>query len=54
MNMKIVVQKFGGTSVSTKDRRKNVIRNIREAIKEGFSPVVVVSAMGKMCIRDSN
>ena len=47
MNMKIVVQKFGGTSVSTKDRRKNVIRNIREAIKEGFSPVVVVSAMGR-------
>ena len=47
MNMKIVVQKFGGTSVSTKDRRKSVIKNIKEAIKEGFSPVVVVSAMGR-------
>ena len=45
--MEVLVQKFGGTSVSTKDRRKNVIKNIKEAIKEGFSPVVVVSAMGR-------
>ena len=47
MSMKIVVQKFGGTSVSTKERRKSVIKNIKEAIKEGFSPVVVVSARGR-------
>ncbi|MBM7868994.1 aspartate kinase [Clostridium pascui] len=45
--MKIVVQKFGGTSVSTKERREMVIEKICEAKKEGFFPVVVVSAMGR-------
>lgn len=45
--MKIVVQKFGGTSVSTKERRQMVIEKICEAKKEGFLPVVVVSAMGR-------
>lgn len=45
--MKILVQKFGGTSVSTHDRRMLVINKILKAKKEGFSPVVVVSAMGR-------
>lgn len=45
--MKIVVQKFGGTSVSTKERRKKVIEKVKQAIDKGFSPVVVVSAMGR-------
>ncbi|MGL5649119.1 MAG: aspartate kinase [Clostridium sp.] len=45
--MKIVVQKFGGTSVSTKERREKVIEKVKKAIDEGFSPVVVVSAMGR-------
>lgn len=45
--MKIVVQKFGGTSVSTKERRQKVVEKIKNAIDEGFSPVVVVSAMGR-------
>ena len=45
--MKIVVQKFGGTSVSTKERRMKVIEKVKNAIEEGFSPVVVVSAMGR-------
>ena len=45
--MKIVVQKFGGTSVSTKERREKVVKKIKNAIDEGFSPVVVVSAMGR-------
>ena len=45
--MKIVVQKFGGTSVSTEDTRKKVIEKVKLAIKEGYSPVVVVSAMGR-------
>ncbi|MDY6227039.1 MAG: aspartate kinase [Clostridium sp.] len=45
--MKIVIQKFGGTSVSTEDRRSKVVSKVREALKNGFSPVVVVSAMGR-------
>lgn len=45
--MKILVQKFGGTSVSTKERRKQVINKVIKAMELGFSPVVVVSAMGR-------
>ncbi|MDP4144355.1 MAG: aspartate kinase [Bacillota bacterium] len=45
--MKIVVQKFGGTSVSTHDRRLLVVQKVKEAISSGFRPVVVVSAMGR-------
>lgn len=45
--MSIVVQKFGGTSLSTKERRKLVINKIIECIKSGKVPVVVVSAMGR-------
>lgn len=45
--MDIVVQKFGGTSVSSEDNRKLVIKKIKSAIKGGYKPVVVVSAMGR-------
>lgn len=45
--MKILVQKFGGTSVSTSNRRKLVINKIIKARELGFYPVVVVSAMGR-------
>jgi len=45
--MKIVVQKFGGTSVSTDENRKQVIQKVKNAINDGYSPVVVVSAMGR-------
>lgn len=45
--MKILVQKFGGTSVSTIERRKLVITKILKAKEAGFFPVVVVSAMGR-------
>ncbi|WP_160690193.1 aspartate kinase [Clostridium sp. C2-6-12] len=45
--MKIVVQKFGGTSVSTDENRKRVVEKVKNAIKDGYSPVVVVSAMGR-------
>lgn len=45
--MDIVVQKFGGTSVSSEDNRKLVIKKIQCAIKDGYKPVVVVSAMGR-------
>lgn len=45
--MKIVIQKFGGTSVSTKERRIMAVEKISKAIEEGYLPVVVVSAMGR-------
>lgn len=45
--MKILVQKFGGTSVSTHERRENVADKIIKAKTEGYCPVVVVSAMGR-------
>lgn len=45
--MKIVVQKFGGTSVKDEQSRKFALKHIQKAIKEGFKAVVVVSAMGR-------
>ncbi|QGG48237.1 aspartate kinase [Heliorestis convoluta] len=45
--MKIVVQKFGGTSVATEEIRQQAIERILEARKKGYHVVVVVSAMGR-------
>ncbi len=45
--MRILVQKFGGTSVSTAENRRLAAEKISHAIDEGFSPVVVISAMGR-------
>ncbi|NPV52871.1 MAG: aspartate kinase [Firmicutes bacterium] len=45
--MRIIVQKFGGTSVSTPSLRKQAAEHILEAKRQGYSPVVVVSAMGR-------
>jgi aspartate kinase len=45
--MKIIVQKFGGTSVSTQQRREMVADRILESLNNGFNPVVVVSAIGR-------
>jgi len=45
--MKILIQKFGGTSVATEQRRELVVEKILKARMEGYSPVVVVSAMGR-------
>ena len=45
--MKIVVQKFGGTSVANAEGRAKAIDRIITAKEEGYSPVVVVSAMGR-------
>ncbi|MBU3189267.1 aspartate kinase [Clostridium bowmanii] len=45
--MKILVQKFGGTSVSTEEKRKLVACKVINAKAEGYFPVVVVSAMGR-------
>lgn len=45
--MKILVQKFGGTSLATTKRRSVVVKKIIQGVKKGFSVVVVVSAMGR-------
>lgn len=45
--MRILVQKFGGTSLSTKQARELVIQHIRRERDEGYAVVVVVSAMGR-------
>lgn len=45
--MKILVQKFGGTSVATQERREMIVDKVETAINNGYSPVVVVSAIGR-------
>ncbi|MGE5599225.1 MAG: aspartate kinase [Bacteroidota bacterium] len=45
--MRLIVQKFGGTSVATPEGRRAVVGKIREAVAAGFTPAVVVSAMGR-------
>lgn len=45
--MRILVQKFGGTSVATPERRTQAAAKVSEAVSEGYSPVVVVSAIGR-------
>lgn len=45
--MRILVQKFGGTSVATREVRERAIEHILEAKERGYGVVVVVSAMGR-------
>ncbi len=45
--MKIIVQKYGGTSVGTPERIKAVAERIKSYVNREYSVVVVVSAMGK-------
>lgn len=45
--MKILVQKFGGTSVATDENRILAARKVLKAREAGFTPIVVVSAMGR-------
>ncbi len=45
--MKILVQKFGGTSVATPEVREQVVSQIVKAKEQGYGVVVVVSAMGR-------
>jgi len=45
--MKILVQKFGGTSVATPERREKAARKIQAAASAGFAVVVVISAIGR-------
>lgn len=45
--MKIIVQKFGGTSVKDDQGRKRALAHILSAKEKGYKSVVVVSAMGR-------
>ncbi|NLC50917.1 MAG: aspartate kinase, partial [Firmicutes bacterium] len=45
--MKIIVQKFGGTSVATPEKRTKLVAQVKRARKQGYASVVVISAMGR-------
>lgn len=45
--MRIVVQKFGGSSLGTPELRKQAMHRVWETVESGLMPVVVVSAMGR-------
>ena len=42
-----IVQKFGGTSVSTVERRAQVAGHVARAREAGYEVAIVVSAMGR-------
>ncbi|MGZ3552977.1 MAG: aspartate kinase [Vulcanimicrobiaceae bacterium] len=43
----VAVLKFGGTSVATPELRQLAIKRVKQAFESGYSPVAVVSAMGR-------
>lgn len=45
--MRILVQKFGGSSLSSPEEREEAISHIVSALEEGYAVCVVVSAMGR-------
>ena len=45
--MRVVVQKFGGSSLATPEMRSEALQRVNEAVESGLHPVVVVSAMGR-------
>lgn len=47
MSIQVLVQKFGGTSVSTPERRQQAVGHVRRAIDDGHQVAIVVSAMGR-------
>ena len=44
---RILVQKFGGSSLATDESRKKAVNKIKQAQTRGYKPVVVVSAIGR-------
>lgn len=46
--MKILVQKFGGTSVKDDESRAAAEKHIVQAVKDGYKVIVVVSAIGRL------
>ncbi len=45
--MGIIVQKFGGTSVASRESCAMVVAKVKKAVEDGHQVVVVVSAMGR-------
>jgi aspartate kinase len=45
--VKVIVQKFGGTSLATIPQRERACDWVEKAEEDGYRPVVVVSAMGR-------
>ncbi|WP_088815268.1 MULTISPECIES: aspartate kinase [Listeria] len=45
--MKMIVQKFGGTSVQSPETREMAFKHIKRAVSDGYKVVVVVSAIGR-------
>lgn len=45
--MKVIVQKFGGTSTRNQETRQNMYKNIIRELNQGNKVVAVVSAMGR-------
>lgn len=45
--MRLLVQKFGGTSVQSEESRSFVIKKIKEALKQQYKVIAVVSALGR-------
>ncbi|ARI77455.1 aspartate kinase [Halobacillus mangrovi] len=45
--MKLLVQKFGGTSVRDTESRSRAITHVKKALNDGYKVVVTVSAMGR-------
>ncbi len=45
--MRVIIQKFGGTSVATAESRHLIAEHVSGAVSAGYLPVVVVSAMGR-------
>jgi len=45
--MKIIVQKFGGTSVRNEKNRMHALKHVSNSIQQGYKVIIVVSAMGR-------
>ena len=45
--MKVIVQKFGGTSLKDEESRFQAAQHVLSAVKQGYKVVVVVSAIGR-------
>jgi len=45
--MQLLIQKFGGTSVKSKENREHVMKQISRALDKEYKLVVVVSALGR-------
>ena len=47
MTKKLIVQKFGGTSLSSIKKIQTAAMKIKKEIKSGNNAIVIVSALGK-------